>query len=315
MRVPMTVRSGIGLAFITALISGVSIYLNGLYVKEFRDPIVLAAVRNSLVGVVLLVALATTTRHSPQMPLSARQRAGLLALGIIGGGVSFALFFTGLSIVSSPGAAIIQKTLFVWVAFLAVPLLGERLGWAQVAAVALLLAGTLTLGDPGSVTAGPGEALILVATLLWAVEVILARRLLGGMGSLPAATGRMVIGGLVLIGVVALRGDLGSVAAYSGRQWLIVGVTALLLAGYVSTWYAALKRAPATVVTSVLVIGAIVTSTLQAVARGGLPRPAELGGLSLVVFGVIVLAVVSASRAGPAGRFTTTPVASGSGPA
>ncbi len=315
MRVPMTVRWGIGLAFITALISGVSIYLNGLYVKEFRDPILLAAVRNSLVGVVLLVALATTTRHSPQMPLSARQRAGLLALGIIGGGVSFALFFTGLSIVSSPGAAIIQKTLFVWVAFLAVPLLGERLGWAQVAAVALLLAGTLTLGDPGSVTAGPGEALILVATLLWAVEVILARRLLGGMGSLPAATGRMVIGGLVLIGIVGLRGDLGSVVAYSSRQWLIVGVTALLLAGYVTTWYAALKRAPATVVTSVLVIGAIVTSALQAVARGGLPRPAELGGLGLVVLGVVVLAVVSASRAGPAGRPTTTPVASGSGPA
>lgn len=310
MRVPMTVRWGIGLAFITALISGMSIYLNGLYVKEFHDPILLAAVRNSIVGLVLLVALTATRRRSPIAPLSARQRAGLVVLGVIGGGISFALFFTGLSIVPSAGAAIIQKTMFVWVAILAVPLLGERLGWAQVAAVVLLLAGTLTMGDPGSVTAGPGEALILLATLLWAVEVILARRLLGGMGSLPAATGRMVIGGLVLLGIVALRGDLGAVAAYSSRQWLIVAVTALLLTGYVSTWYAALKRAPATVVTSVLVIGALVTSFLQTVARGSLPRAPELAGLGLLLVGVVALAVVAAIRAS-APEAETSPVVSG----
>lgn len=311
MRVPMTVRWGIGLALITALISGVTIYLNGLYVKEFHDPILLAAVRNSIVGLMLLGALTAARHRSPQTPLSARQRAGLLVLGVIGGGVSFALFFTGLSLVSSPGAAIIQKTLFVWVAILAVPLLGERLGWAQVAAVVLLLAGTLTLGDPGSVTAGPGEALILAATLLWAVEVILARRLLGGMGSLPAATGRMVIGGLVLVGIVAVRGDLGAVADYSARQWLIVGVTALLLAGYVSTWYAALKRAPATVVTSVLVIGALVTSVLQALTRGSLPRAPEALGLGLLLVGVTALAVVATVRDRRGQGTETSPVTSG----
>jgi drug/metabolite transporter (DMT)-like permease len=296
MSVPLTVRWGIGLAFVTALISGVSIFLNGLYVKEFHDPILLAAVRNSLVGLVLLAALATTRPWSPETRLSSRQRAGLAVLGVIGGGVSFALFFTGLSLVPSAGAAIIQKTLFVWVAILAVPFLGERLGWAQVAAVVLLLAGTLTLGDPGSVTLGPGEGLILVATLLWAVEVIVARRLLGGMGSLPVATARMVIGGLVLLAIVAVRGDLGGVVAYSSRQWLIVGVTALLLTGYVTTWYAALKRAPATVVTSVLVIGAVVTSVLQSLAKGSLPRGPELVGLGLLIVGVGAAAAIATIR-------------------
>ena len=50
-------------------------------------------------------------------------------IGVIGGSVPFILFFNGLAMASAPSAAFIHKTLFVWVVLLAVPFLGERLGW------------------------------------------------------------------------------------------------------------------------------------------------------------------------------------------
>jgi len=60
-------------------------------------------------------------------------------IAIVGGSLPFLLFFTGLSLASAPSAAFIHKTLFIWVAFLAVPFLGERLGWAQICALGVLL--------------------------------------------------------------------------------------------------------------------------------------------------------------------------------
>ena len=77
--------------------------------------------------------------------LSGRERLGLLAIGIIGGGIPFALFFEGLALSSSPAAAVIHKTLFLWVAVLAVPFLGERFGLLPIAALVLLLTGTVML--------------------------------------------------------------------------------------------------------------------------------------------------------------------------
>lgn len=288
MNAPRTVRWGIGLALVAAGISGLSIYLNGLYVREFPDQTLLAAVRNSLVGLALLGVLAASRRGAELRGLTGRNRAGLLAIGIIGGSIPFALFFTGLAMTTAPGAALIQKTLFVWVALLAMVFLGERLGLAQVLGVVLLLAGTL-LVTPGSVAAGPGEALILVATLLWAVEVLIAKRVLGEVATLPTATARMAIGGLILLGIVLVNGHLGQLAEWSPRQWTIVLATGALLCGYVVAWYGALRRAPASVVTSVLVAGAVITSGLQVLGTGKLPDAARLGGLALLAVGAAVV--------------------------
>jgi drug/metabolite transporter (DMT)-like permease len=293
MTVPRTVRWGVGLALVAACVSGLSIYLNGLYVKEFPDQTLLAAVRNSLVGLALVGMLVAGRRTGELRDLPARRRLGLLAIGVVGGGIAFALFFTGLALTTAPGAALIQKTLFVWVALLAVVFLGERLGLAQILGMGALLAGTLLL-TPGSLAAGPGEALILVATLLWALEVLIAKRVLGEVRTLPAATARMVIGGLVLLGIVLFNGHLGQLAAWTPRQWTIVLGTGALLCGYVVAWYGALRRAPASVVTSVLVVGAVITSGLQAVTAGKLPDGARTGGLALLAVGTILIVLAAA---------------------
>ena len=60
MTIPRTTGWGIGLATATAVISGVSIFVNGLVVKEFADPVALTGARNALVGLVLLGILLGT---------------------------------------------------------------------------------------------------------------------------------------------------------------------------------------------------------------------------------------------------------------
>ena len=300
MRIPRTAASGIVLAFAAAGISGISVYLNGLMVKSFPDPTLLAGVRNGLVGIAFVAALAVAGARGPRSArvaerhaLGRREALGLAFLGIVGGGIAFALFFEGLALAASPASAVIQKTLFLWVALLAWPLLGERHGPWTLAALGALLAGTFLLDAPTALGIGPGELLILAATLLWALEAIVARRLLTRIGAPTGAAARMTVGSVVLLGLVAAGGGLAGIGGWTGTQWGFVALTAVLLAGYVGCWYGALERAPATVVTSVLVVGALITAALRAIAGGTPPDEPRLAGLVLLALGAVAMTWVT----------------------
>ena len=302
-------RTGILLAAATALISGVSIFLNSYAVKALPDAGVFTTLKNGVAAAVLLVVLMAVLGLRRQSLAVDRRTVGWLTIiGVIGGSVPFLLFFTGLSIASAPSAAFIQKTLFIWVALMAVPLLGERLGWLQIGALGVLLASQVLIAPPSGVSWGAGETMIAAATLLWAVEVIVARRLLasGRVDPLVLGVGRMGIGLIVLVGYLALAGKLALVGGLNGTQWSWIAVTGVLLAGYVATWFSALRFAPATVVTAVLVLGAPITALLDAIVNGRVPGIAPLAGYVLVVTGAMLLAAAVLRRRTPAVALTET---------
>jgi drug/metabolite transporter (DMT)-like permease len=288
--IPQTLRWGVALALVTAAISGVSIFVNAFAVKQLPDPAVYTTLKNGIAALVLVLLTAITVRPATVRALPARSWGWLAVIGVIGGSVPFLLFFTGLAQASAPSAAFIHKTLFVWVALLAVPLLGERLGVAQVVALGGLLAAQLLIVPPAGITWGTGETLIALATLLWAVESIVARRVLRTVPSAIVGASRLGIGLVVLVGYLAATGKLGSIASLTGEQWGWALLTGGLLSGYVGSWFAALQRAPASLVTAVLVVGAPVTAVLQGLQTGGLPAaPALLGqGLILVAGAALV---------------------------
>ena len=290
-RIPRTLRWGVLLALATALISGVSIFVNALAVKELPDPAVYTTLKNGAAALVLLGLAVATIRPASVRAMPARSWGWLAVIGVLGGSVPFLLFFTGLAQASAPSAAFIHKTLYVWVALLAVPFLGERLGLAQIGALAVLLLAQLLIVPPAGVTWGTGETLIAAATLLWAVETIAARHLLGSVPSAVVGVGRLGIGLVVLVGYLLITGKVGTVAALSVEQWGWVLVTGALLSGYVGTWFAALQRAPASLVTAILVLGAPVTAALQALQGGSIPAtPVLLGqGLVLLAGSMLVL--------------------------
>jgi drug/metabolite transporter (DMT)-like permease len=282
--------AGIALAFVTACISGVSIWANGRAVTHFSDATVYTTAKNAVAGVVLLVlALTLGSGGAVSVPSIARRRwPVLLAVAVIGGSVPFVLFFDGLKQSEATQAAFIQKTLVVWVALLAVPLLKERFRWPHALAIVLLIAGQAWLaGKLGTVAFGKGEAMILVATLLWSVEIVFVKYLLGSIPPSVLAAARMALGTVLLLVWLALTGKLGDLAGLSALQWRWALLTGLLLTAYVATWFAALARAQAIDVTAVLVFGALVTAILSGVIDGA---AIGVGGSILIAVGSGVIA-------------------------
>jgi drug/metabolite transporter (DMT)-like permease len=211
--------------------------------------------------------------------------------------VPFVLFFEGLSRAQATQAAFIQKTLVVWVAILAVTLLHERLGWPHFAAIALLVAGQAWLvGDAGTVVFRSGEAMIFAATLLWAVEIIVAKKVLMDLDSRLVGAARMALGTVVLLGWVVVSGRADELVSLSGDQWSWVLLTGLILAGYVATWFAALARAQAVDVTAALVFGAVITALLSRWADG---VTFDLGAVVLITAGAILIALPARRRVSP----------------
>jgi len=273
-------RAGLVLALATALISGFSVAINAGAVRQFGDPVLFTTLKNGVAAVLLIgLAAATVPRLGETVRrLPPRAALGLVAIGVVGGGIPFVLFFTGLANASAPAAAVIHKTLFVWVALLAVVLLRERLGLLQLAAIGVLAGSQLLIQPPTGVRWSGGETLIAAATGLWAIEVVVAKRVLREVPAPIAAAARMGIGLAVLLGVLAAGGGLAGLTTLTLAQWAWVAITGVMLAGYVGTWYAALRRAPATAVTAVLTLGAPITAAVQLVVNGQVPAPTAAAG-------------------------------------
>ena len=293
-----TRAKGVGLAFITALISGVSIYVNARALKHFGDATVYTTAKNAVAGVLLLaLAVVAAASRGPAyggFPRTLRGRLAVVAVALIGGSVPFVLFFEGLARAEATQAAFIQKTLLVWVALLAVPLLGERFQAPHALAIALLVVGQAWLaGGLGTIVFGTGEAMIFAATLLWSVEVVLVKHLLGSIAPPTLAAARMALGTLILLAWLAVTGKLGDLAGLGAVEWRWVLLTGLLLTAYVATWYAALARAQAIDVTAMLVFGAVVTALLAGAADG---VPVNVLGTVLVTAGSGLVAWVAVRR-------------------
>ncbi|MFC1932783.1 DMT family transporter [Chloroflexota bacterium] len=283
-------RKGVYFALATALISGFSIYINKFAVMEMKDPFIFTAVKNLAVAA-LLFAFLILPKVLPELRgLSGKQWLTLGAIGCVGGSVPFLLFFYGLSSATAAGAAYIHKTLFIWVAVLAVFFLGERLGKFHIAALVILVGGNiLLLGSPKSWLIGGGEMMILIATVLWAVEAIMAKRVMGRVSSNVAVFGRMFFGAIVMLIYLASTGKLSIMASLNGQQIGWITLTSLFLLGYVSCYYAGLKHAPASVVASILVLGSVITSLLYAIFDAKRYSPEQIVGMLFIVASVLSL--------------------------
>jgi drug/metabolite transporter (DMT)-like permease len=292
------VERGVVLALGTAAISGLSVYINAFGVKLVPDAAVYTTAKNGVAAIILVALAIAIGAGREARVLDGRRRAGLLVIAVIGGSLPFLLFFSGLAIATAPTAAFIHKTLFIWVAMMAVPLLGERVGLIQVGALGVLLGGQVLVAPPTGIGWGAGETMIAAATLLWSVEVVLAKRLRVGVSASLLGAARMGLGVVILVAYLGFSGRLGGLGAMSGEAWLWILVTGGLLAGYVATWFTALRLAEATTVTSILVAAAVVTGVLSAASKGSAPDAGVVAGYLLIVAAVALVVVASTRRIG-----------------
>lgn len=308
----------------TAVVSGVSVFVNSYGVHAVAQPAVYTTAKNLVASVLLLLGAGAAVgwRHhrragagagSPAGMVPCRARpgpatwAGVAYVGVVGGGVAFVLFFTGLAHSAAEPAAFLHDTLVVWVALLALPFLRERVSAWNVAAIVLLVGGQVAVtGGIGHLVGGRGEALVLVATMLWAIETVVAKRVLLRVTPTTLACARMAIGVVVLAGYVAVSGHWAVLTGLDAHQvgWALL--TGTLLAAYVSTWMVALARARALDVTSVLAGSVVLTALLEsATGHGGLAS--EALGLVLVAAGTVAAALAWPGRGAGAPRAPAVP--------
>jgi len=299
-------RRGYALAVLNMVISGVAIYVNSLGVRMFSDAVLYTALKNAVVGIAFLLPLAVSpSRRAGFRRLGARQWLLLLLVALIGGSISYALYFRGLQVTSPVSASLVDHTQFLLVALMAAVFLHERPGPAVWAALAVLSAG-LTLGIAlHTVRADAGLLFVGAATILFAADFVLMKYLLRAVAALTVMTFKMSVGSALLFAIVAARGHLSGIASLSLVQWGFVAVTGLILLAFTVTSVLGLRHASATAVTAIPAGAPIVTTGLVVLTQRVAVPAARWLGLALVLLAVLTIFIVGRRREAQGGRRPT----------
>jgi len=283
-------KNGVFLSLLTAGISGVSIFANALFVSR-ADPLIFSLIRNSLVALMLTAVLLLFGQWKRLSRVTKKEWGILVAIGAIGGGIPFAMFFAGLSQIGAVNGNILQKTLFLWVALFAVPILKEKIGKVQLLGYLFLFLGMFVFGGTYKLVPSTGAFLVLGATILWAIENVVAKITLKTVSPHIVAWGRMLFGLPFLLAATVVMGKTHLLMTPTAFAPMPLVVSSVLLVAYVATWYSTLSLAPATVVSSILVFAPVVTALLTAIVLHESIVKTQATNLILLSLGTILVVV------------------------
>jgi drug/metabolite transporter (DMT)-like permease len=287
---------GVVLAIFAAVISGIAIPVNKIFVVDI-DPTVFTAVRSVLVGLVFLLISFRT--HGISKKLLKHDWKYIALIAVIGGALAFLLFFTGLKFTTAGRAAFLQKTLPIYAALFAFIFLKEKISKTQIYALILMLIGMGVIFSvqlkPAELWMDPqfGDILVVGATVLWALESVFVKKVMkDGTSNFIVSFARMFFGGLVLFGAVVLTGRLGALYSLTLQQWNNIFISVCVLFGYVLFWYWSLKHTGVTKASSLLLIAPVV-SVLAGYMWLGEPLSAiQLFGSALILIGAYFVVTI-----------------------
>jgi drug/metabolite transporter (DMT)-like permease len=283
------INKGMLLVLATALISGLSIFLNSYAVKGF-DSDVFTFSKNLAVAILLTVGILSFGLWNEIKSLTKKQWTQLSLIGLVGGSIPFILFFKGLQLGNATTGSFMHKIIFIPAAILAIIALKEKPKWYTVAGGVFILAGTWLMIKP-ALSFGIGEILIVTAVLFWSAENIIAKKTLKGVSGTTVAWARMAFGAIFILMYLAITGKAQIAFSMSGSQYAWIGITSALLFGYVFTYYNGLKTTSVTAATSILSLGAPITAGLAWTFQGKAISTMTGTGILLIIAGVFILTV------------------------
>ncbi len=292
--------AGTILALLTALVSGIAIPVNKIFVVGI-DPTVFTAVRAIIVGVIFL-ALSLAMSKGKARPVSWKYIA---AIAVVGGSFAFLLFFSGLKLTTSGHGAFLHKTLPLYVAVFAFIFLKEKISKKYLSAMILMFLGTvaiyMTSINPSELWMNPqlGDLMIIGATILWAAENVIARKaMIKGETNFIVSFGRMFFGGLILMGVVLLTGKVSVLLSLTTVQIMNIGISVFMLFLYVLFYYWALRYINVSKAAVLLLLAPVVTLVLGITFLGEPAPMMQLAGSAIILIGAyLVVNLKSEQRA------------------
>lgn len=292
-RRPGNPRVGYAFAVLNATISGVAIYVNSVGVKMFADSTLYTALKNTVVGIAVLIPLIILANPRRELRrLTRKEWLLLLVVAVIGGSVAYALDFRGLQISTPVTAALADHMQFLYVAIFAAILLRERFGPAIWVALVVLFAGLSFGVSVNAVRLDVGVAFLVGAALLFALDFVIIKYLLQTVSMLTVMVFKMSLGALLLLAYLAILGHLGAITKLSTIQWEFVVVTGLILLAFTLTSIAGLRHASATAVIAIGAGSPIITTLLVVAARHTRPSTNTLLGLGLILAAILVIVTI-----------------------
>ena len=154
-------KLGVWLALGTAIISGLANFINKFGMQAVgKNPYQYTTLKNIASALILSVFILSPIVFKKLLKIKKSDWLKLLAIAAIGGSFPFLLFFKGLSMTTPVNASFIHKTLFIWVAIMAVPILKEKIGRLQILALGLLFVGVMVFSGVGFLQGGYPELII-----------------------------------------------------------------------------------------------------------------------------------------------------------
>ncbi|OGJ21354.1 hypothetical protein A3K73_01265 [Candidatus Pacearchaeota archaeon RBG_13_36_9] len=249
------------LILLTAIISGVSIVINKFFVVTV-DPLILTAVRALFIGIFFLfISLYFSGKAKKFNKVSWKY---LVSIGLIGGGIAFWLFFSGLKLTTSGRAAFIHKTLPIYATLLAIVFLKEKITRKQLIAMVVMLAG-LVLIELTNISGEMkmGDLLVLSATVLWAIETTISKKaMLEKESNWVVTFSRMFFGALLLFAIIFLLGKTSLLFSLNSEQWGYIIISGVLLFFYVLTFYWGLKYINLSKASTILLLAPVISLAL-----------------------------------------------------
>ncbi len=285
----MKSTKGILLVLTAAVISGFAIFLNKWGVKGL-DPYFFTFAKNLIVALLLTTAILLIYRLKEFKSLTNKNWLTLILVGLIGGSIPFLLFFKGLAITSAAQASLFHKTLFVWLIPISWIFLKKKINKYELIAALVILSGSICYFQYRPEAFNRGDFLILIATMMWAFEIALSKKLLKNLSAFTVAWGRMFFGTIfILIFLIAKQGLSNMIPGDSLGQYIWIVISSIILFAYVITFYNGLKYIPAFTATAILSLGAPLTALLSLVFIDQTILPLKILGIILLSLGVYLV--------------------------
>ncbi|OIO40117.1 hypothetical protein AUJ10_03870 [Candidatus Pacearchaeota archaeon CG1_02_31_27] len=281
----MDQNKGYYLVFSTAIISGFAIFINKFGVSVV-NPYIFTFLKNLIVAFLLTGILLALRDWRILKNLTKKQWLLLVIIGLVGGSIPFLLFFKGLSLTSAAQGSFIHKTMFIYVALLAVIFLKEKIDRRFLLGGLILILANFILLKKLPTSINFGDLLVLFAALFWAIENTISKYTLRELQGRTVAWGRMFFGTFFIFIFLFGTNQLPLITGPTLKQISWVIITGLILFGYVMSWYSGLKYIPVSQATAILLFGSPITTFLSLISGGKISFQEILSGI-LIILGVI----------------------------
>jgi len=172
-------------------------------------------------------------------------------------------------------------------------MLKERLDYKFAAGAGLAIVGNFILLGSGKLSLGLGEALVLGATVLWAIEWTLTKKFLVEIPGRVIATSRMLAGAVAMVAILFAFGKTASISAmlsFTPSALLWGAAVGTLLFIYLTAWYSALSRISVSKATAILALAGPVTTILGMAFAGSAVSASTVFGMVLLSAGALLIA-------------------------